>query len=36
MLKRAVRDAAETFLGQHGNDIGKRSTLNLDVLLSEL
>ena len=36
MLKQAGRDAADTFLGQHGDDIGKRSTLNLDALLGEL
>lgn len=36
MLKQAGRNAADTFLGQHGDDIGKRSTLNLDALLNEL
>jgi len=36
MLKQAGRDAADTFLGQHDDDIGKRSTLNLDALLGEL
>jgi NTE family protein len=35
MLRSEGRQAAEAFLGEHGADIGQRSTADLDVLLSE-
>jgi NTE family protein len=33
MLRDAGRSAAEAFLAAHADDIGKRSSLDLDVLL---
>jgi NTE family protein len=33
MLRDRGREACDTFLRRHGNDIGKRSTMDLDVLL---
>jgi len=36
MLKEEGRKAAELFLADHGQDIGKASTVNFDQLLSEL
>jgi NTE family protein len=33
MLRERGRSACESFLARHGDDIGKRSTMNLDVLL---
>jgi NTE family protein len=35
MLKAEGRSAAESFLAQHGEDVGKRSTSDIDVLLAE-
>ena len=35
MLHGEGRQAAETFLDEHGPDIGRRSTADLDILLSE-
>jgi len=35
MLRAEGRQAAETFLDEHGTDVGQRSTADLDVLLSE-
>jgi NTE family protein len=35
ILRAEGRQAAETFLGEHGADIGQRSTADLDVLLAE-
>jgi NTE family protein len=35
MLKEEGRKSADEFLRSHGDDIGKRSTADLDVLLSE-
>jgi NTE family protein len=36
MLKADGRRSAEEFLTLHGNDLGKRSTSDLDVLLEEI
>jgi NTE family protein len=35
MLKQEGRRSADAFLAAHGNDLGKRSTADLDVLLAE-
>jgi NTE family protein len=35
MLHAEGRRAADDFIAQHGNDIGKRSTADLDMLLEE-
>jgi len=35
MLKEEGRRAAETFLAEHGDDVGNRSTTDIDVLLAE-
>jgi NTE family protein len=35
MLRAEGRLAAQTFLDEHGADIGQRSTADLDVLLAE-
>jgi NTE family protein len=35
MLKAEGRSAAKSFLAQHGEDVGKRSTSDIDVLLAE-
>ena len=35
MLRAEGRQAAETFLDEHGADVGQRTTADLDVLLSE-
>ena len=35
MLKAEGRRSAEEFLGAHGEDIGQRSTADIDVLLAE-
>ena len=35
MLKEEGRKSADAFLDAHGEDIGKRSTTDLDVLLAE-
>ncbi len=36
MLKEDGRRAADAFLAAHGDDLGKRSTADLDVLLAEV
>jgi NTE family protein len=36
MLKEEGRRTAEKFLKNHGTDLGRRSTLNLDVLLQQV
>jgi NTE family protein len=36
MLKVEGRRCAESFLTKHGANIGKHSTLNLDVLLEQV
>ncbi len=36
MLRAAGRDAAQTFLSENAENLGQRSSLNLDVLLSEI
>jgi NTE family protein len=36
MLKAEGRQSAEEFLAAHGDDLGKRSTSDLDVLLEEI
>jgi len=36
LLKEVGRDAADAFLSEHGRDLGKRSTADLDFLLKEL
>lgn len=35
LLKQEGRDAADAFLAAHGDDLGKKSTADLDVLLEE-
>jgi NTE family protein len=35
LLKDEGRRSAEAFLAEHGEDIGKRSTADIDVLLEE-
>jgi len=35
MLRAEGRMAADTFLAEHGADIGRQSTADLDVLLTE-
>ena len=35
MLKEEGRRSADAFLAAHGDDLGKRSTADLDVLLAE-
>ena len=35
MLKEEGRRSADAFLAEHGDDLGKRSTADLDVLLAE-
>jgi NTE family protein len=35
MLKAEGRIAAQQFLTAHGDDLGKRSTADLDILLAE-
>jgi NTE family protein len=35
MLRAEGRQAAQAFLDEHGNDVGQRSTADLDVLLAE-
>jgi len=35
LLKEEGRKSAEAFLNVHGNDIGKQSTADIDVLLAE-
>ena len=35
LLKEEGRRSADAFLASHGDDIGKRSTVDLDVLLAE-
>jgi len=35
LLRDEGRKAAETFIEEHGDDLGKRSTADLDILLSE-
>ena len=35
MLKEEGRRSADAFLAEHGDDVGKRSTADLDVLLAE-
>jgi NTE family protein len=36
MLKDEGRRAAETFLDAHGDDLGRRSSLDLDALLEQV
>jgi NTE family protein len=36
MLRDEGRRSAQTFLDRHENDLGHRSTLNLDVLLKDV
>jgi NTE family protein len=36
MLKREGRASADEFLAEHGDDLGKRSTVDIDVLLAEV
>ena len=35
LLKAEGREAADAFLSAHGDDLGRRSTADLDVLLEE-
>jgi NTE family protein len=36
MLKEEGRRCADAFLREHGDDLGKRSTADLDILLAEV
>ena len=36
MLKEEGRRSAQEFLTEHGDDLGKRSTVDIDVLLAEV
>ena len=36
MLKEEGRRSAGEFLAEHGDDLGKRSTVDIDVLLAEV
>jgi len=36
MLKEDGRSAADAFLRDHSDDLGKRSTIDLDALLKEV
>ena len=36
MLKEEGRRCADAFLREHGDDLGKRSTIDLDILLAEV
>ena len=35
LLKEEGRGSADAFLAEHGDDVGKRSSADLDVLLAE-